>query len=69
MSVSSRLESMRCMTTSTALILNSALIVGLLIVLALVMRLAHRAAAPSGRPVELEPVSGAEASPELERAA
>ena len=38
------------MTTTTVLILNSVLIVGLLIALALVMRFGHRAAGSSARP-------------------
>jgi hypothetical protein len=63
------------MTTTTALILNSVLIVGLLVVLALVMRLAHRAAGSSARPAhafgrhELERLPAAETSRDLERAA
>ena len=57
------------MTTTTALILNSVLILALLIVLALVMRLAHRAAGSSARPAELERLPAAEASRDLERAA
>ncbi len=59
------------MTTTTVLILNGVLDVGLLIALALVMRLGHRAAGSSARTghtfgrVELE----RETSPDLERAA
>jgi hypothetical protein len=66
---------MRLMTTTTVLILNSILIVGLLIVLALVMRLGHHAAGSSARPAnafgrrELERSRAAETSPALERAA
>jgi hypothetical protein len=63
------------MTTTTALILNSVLIVGLLIVLALVMRLGHRAAGSSARPAhafgkaELERLPARDTSRDLERAA
>ena len=63
------------MTTTTVLILNSVLIVGLLVALALVMRFGHRAAGSSARPshtfgpLELERVRTAETSPDLERAA
>ena len=63
------------MTTTTVLILNSVLIVGLLIVLALVMRLGHRAAGSTARPahafgrVELERLPAADTSPDLERRA
>lgn len=63
------------MTTTTVLILNGVLVVGLLIALALVMRLGHRAAGSSPRPahsfgpVELEGVRAPEASSDLERAA
>ena len=57
------------MTTTTALILNSVLIVALLVVVALVMRLGHRAAGSSARPAELEHVRAAEARSDLERAA
>jgi hypothetical protein len=57
------------MTTTTVLILNSVLIVGLLIVLALVMRLAHSAAGSPARPAELELLPAVVASPDLERAA
>jgi hypothetical protein len=63
------------MTTTTVLILNGALVVGLLIALAVVMRLGHRAADSSARPAdtfgrpELERVRTAETSTDLERAA
>jgi hypothetical protein len=63
------------MTTTTALILNGVLIAGLLIALALVLRLGHRAAGSSARPPhafgrpELERVRTAETSSDLERAA
>lgn len=61
------------MTTTTALLINSVLIVGLLSVLALVMRFGHGAAGFAARPesalgrLELECV--AETGPDLERAA
>ena len=57
------------MTTTTALILNSVLILALLVVLALVMSLAHRAAGSSAQPAELERLPAGETSPDLERAA
>ena len=62
-------ERMRPMTTTTALILNSVLILALLVVLALVMSLAHRAAGSSARPAELDRLPAGETSGDLERAA
>jgi hypothetical protein len=63
------------MTTTTALILNSVLIAGLLIAVAFVMHVGHRVAGSSARPAhafgrpELERVATAETSPELDLAA
>ena len=62
-------ERMRPMTTTTALILNSVLILALLVVLALVMSLAHRAAGSSAGPAELDRLPAGETSRDLERAA
>jgi hypothetical protein len=63
---------MRPMTTTTALILNAALIVGLLFVLAAVMRFGHLVAGstPAARKADRLELQGiGEADADLERAA